>query len=96
MFRSIIAETINVVADIPNPTPEMPPGFGQFNTVMNWVMWISIGVLIIAIIAAWVWFGASKRSGEGNESAVWVGRVLIAAIGVSAASALIGAVGAFA
>ncbi|MBT2519066.1 hypothetical protein J7E29_16615 [Streptomyces sp. ISL-90] len=96
MFRSIIAETVNVVAAIPKPTPEMPPGFGNFETIMNWVMWISIGILIVAIIVAWVWFGASKNKGEGNDSAVWVGRVLISAIGISAAGTMVGAIGAFA
>lgn len=89
-LAATLTTTILPTVDLPNPTPQAPPGFEKATIVMNWVMWGGIIVLVIALISAWVFFGASKHKGEGNESAVWVGRVIIAAIGVGAAAGLIG------
>lgn len=42
MFLNILTTGISIAGNIPNPTPEQPPGTEAFTTILNWVAWAVI------------------------------------------------------
>lgn len=76
--------------DLPDPGgAKMPPGFGRFNTLLSWVMWIAFGCLIALLVIAAVRIAAGSRRGDGAEHAQSIGAVMVGAIIVSGATSLI-------
>lgn len=77
--------------DIPKPgDPQAPPGFENFTAIMGWAKWLCLGVLIICLMVAGARMGFGGRSGDGEEHAGRVGRVLMGTIIVTAAGSLVG------
>ena len=91
----ILTETVHLLStlpsDIPKPgDPEAPPGFEKFVDLMNWVKYLALGVLVMALMAAGARLGFGGRGEDGTEHAGRVGKVLIGTMVVSAAGALVG------
>lgn len=42
MFLNILTTGISIAGNIPNPTPEQPPGTEGFTTILNWIAWAVI------------------------------------------------------
>lgn len=85
----VLAASIRM--DIPMPgDPKAPPGFERFTDMMGWVKWLCLGVLIISLMAAGAKMGLGGRTGDGEEHAGRIGRVLIGVIIVTAAGSLVG------
>lgn len=42
MFFELLTTTAHIASDIPNPTPEQPPGTEGFTTILNWIAWAVI------------------------------------------------------
>ena len=81
---------LDVLADVPNPgAGTEPPGFAKFNNIMGWAKWISLGILVVALMAAGVRLAVAGRTGDGGEHVAHIGRALGGVIIVSAAFALV-------
>jgi type IV secretion system protein TrbL len=71
---------------------QAPPLSDNILQILNWVVWISISVAIISLILAWVAFGMRRRTNDASRAAGKIGIILLAVVGISAASALVAAV----
>lgn len=83
---------VDVLAVVPNPAAEQPPGFGGILTVMGWIKFgCYLACLAGLLVAAGLW--ALDRAGRGGGNHV-TGIVIavVAAIVVGAAPSLINAV----
>lgn len=74
--------------EIPNPAPAMPPGFDKFVSVMAWVKWIALIALVVILIATGVMMAVDRQG--GTEYMTKLGKIVIAAIIVTAAVAIVG------
>ena len=52
MLLQTLAFGIDLVANIPNPTPEQPPGTEGFTTILNWIAWAVILLVIAGFLAS--------------------------------------------
>lgn len=76
--------------DVPDPGPgSTPPGFDRFATVLGWVKWVSLGILVIAVMIAGVRMAFGAGRGEGGEHASRIGWVLGGVIIVSGAFSIV-------
>jgi hypothetical protein len=79
-----------ILTDVPNPgAGTAPPGFGNFTTILGWGKWISLGMLVVALMFAGARMGISSRRGEGGEHASQIGWVLGGVLVVSASFSLV-------
>jgi hypothetical protein len=69
---------------------QMPPGFEQVAAVLGWARWGAMIVCVGALIGFFGHLAMERQSGGGNGSIGWLGKILIAVIGISAAVSLIG------
>lgn len=76
--------------DLPDGAATQPPGTDKFAAVMGWVKWVAFAVLVVLLIVAFIANGKSNKRGDASEAPEWIGRILVSAIGVSAAVSLIG------
>lgn len=76
--------------DLPDGAATPPPGTGKFGDVMGWLKWVALSLLAVLLIAAFVQNGKSNKRGDASEAPEWIGRILVGAIGVTAAVSLIG------
>jgi hypothetical protein len=91
---SLVNDLSQVVAslpmDVPNPGKgEAPPGFERFTDILGWAKWLALGVLVVSLIAAGARLGFGGRSGDGEEHAGRIGRVLLGVIIVTASFSLV-------
>lgn len=76
--------------DVPNPGDgSAPPGFEKFTEVMGWVKWISLGILVIAVMVAGVRMAFGAGRGDGGEHASRIGWVLGGVIIVAGAFSIV-------
>lgn len=83
----------DVLAIVPNPAAEQPPGFGGILTVVGWIKFgCYLACLVGLLIAAALW--VLDRSGRGGGSDHFKGIVyaVVGAIAIGAAPSLINAV----
>lgn len=87
----ILVDLISQVPlEVPNPgSGTAPPGSGQFIKVMGWAKWLSLGILVVALIFAGARMGLRNRSGDGGEHGAAIGWTLGGVIVVSSAFALV-------
>lgn len=85
-------ELMNLITlSVPNPgAGSAPPGFEKFTTIMGWGKWISLGILVMALIFSGVRMAIGNRRGEGGEHAASIGWVLGGVLIVSASFAIVG------
>lgn len=75
---------------VPDPgNGSAPPGFEAFTTILGWGKYLSLGILVMALIAAGVTMAISQHRGDGSEHATQIGKVLIGVIVVSAAFSIV-------
>ncbi len=91
MLHETLHALVTLPAEMPTPgDPVAPPGMDEkFTVLMNWVKYLSFGVLIMALMAAGAMLGFGGRDTDGTQHAGRVGKVLIGAMIVSAAGVLI-------
>jgi hypothetical protein len=83
-------KALSVLADVPNPgAGTAPPGFGNFATILGWGKWISLGILVMALMIAGVSMSLASRRGDGGEHASAIGWVLGGVMVVSGAFSLV-------
>lgn len=96
MLLDHIHATVDLVTtalplEVPDPGQgSAPPGAGKFKDIMGWAKWLSLGILVVALMAAGAMLGFGGRSGDGGEHAGRIGRVLAGVIVVSAAFSAVG------
>lgn len=69
-----------VLADVPQPRGEQPPGTQGLSTVLNWTFW---GVTFLCVVGVLMVAGAmavSHRRGEGGEHLAKLGWVMGACV----------------
>ncbi len=87
-------ELANLVVEggVPEPKPgATPPGLEKFTLVMGWAKWMSLGVLVLALMFAGVKMAIGNSRGDGGEHASAIGWVLGGVIVVSAAVTIVSA-----
>ena len=52
MFLNILTTGISIAGNIPNPTPEQPPGTEGFTTILNWIAWAVIIMGVAGFLAS--------------------------------------------
>lgn len=94
-----IIETLNMIAsilpgNIPDPSPEQPPGTGGITTIISWAKWIAYAIAGIGIIFVAIRMAIQHRRGEGGEhlgSLGWVlGAVILVGGGIGIITTLAG------
>lgn len=80
-----------LLAGVPNPTPEAPPGADGLLMVLNWLAWIALamGVVGFIITGMMMMLQNSGRMGGGGESAGRLGWVMAGCIVVASAGGLV-------
>lgn len=94
MLHAVITQTINLLAQAPNPGGgKAPPGSGDFETVLSWAAWIALGMCVLGVIVAGgaMALAHSGRHG-GGEHAARLGWVLGGCIIVGSASGFVNAI----
>ncbi|MGL5829574.1 MAG: hypothetical protein ACRC0L_08410 [Angustibacter sp.] len=89
-----MTELANLVGEAKVPKPDdgvTPPGLEKFTLVMGWAKWISLGVLVMALMFAGVKMAIGNQRGDGGEHASSIGWVLGGVIVVSAAVTIVSA-----
>ena len=74
---------------MPEVTSTEPPGAAQFDTLLGWAKWISLGVCVLGLVAAGALMAFQSHRGEGSEHLSRVGMALIGVVIISAASSLV-------
>lgn len=69
---------------------KMPPGFQQVADILGWARWGALVVCIGALIGFFGHLAMERQNGGGNGSIGWLGKILVAIIGISAALSLVG------
>ncbi|MCK6211942.1 hypothetical protein KZX45_15460, partial [Georgenia sp. EYE_87] len=71
---------------------DVAPGSVQaVETVLGWVVWVSLGVAMLSLLALGAWLALAGRRGDGERHLGRVGVVLGGVVLISGASALVGA-----
>lgn len=81
----------SVVASVPNPSGEQPPGMGGINTILDWMFWLGLAACVAGLMAGGALMAIQSRRGEGSEHAGRIAMGCIGAIVIGAAGMLIGA-----
>ena len=72
---------------------DQPPGVAGLETVLGYVMWLSLGICVLAVMVAGVRLALPNRhSGELSDGVTHVGRTLLAVMVISGAVALVSGV----
>jgi hypothetical protein len=88
----LVATTLNVFAQIPNPGQgQKPPGGDQFVKLLAWGAWLAFGLCVLGVIVAGATMAIQHRQGQGGEHAARLGWVAAGCVVVGSASALVGA-----
>lgn len=74
---------------MPQVNSTEPPGAAQFDTLLGWAKWISLGVCVLGLVAAGALMAFQSHRGEGSEHLHRVGMALIGVVIISAASSLV-------
>jgi hypothetical protein len=77
-------------ADLPNPSPVAPPGFGAVTTILGWAKWAGLIAAILALIALAVMLMFNSRRGEGGEHLKTFVGILAGVMIIGAATSLVG------
>ncbi|RRD47676.1 hypothetical protein EII35_14570 [Arachnia propionica] len=86
----LVTELLNLPMKVPDPGDgSTPPGFEKFTDVLGWVKWVSLGILVMALIIAGVRMAFGAGRGEGGEHASRIGWVLGGVMIVSGAVSII-------
>lgn len=89
-MSNLLPHIVDVLGAVPKPGEgTAPPGFEKFTDIMSWVKWISLGILVMALMVAGVRLAVAGRTGDGGEHVAGIGRALGGVIIVSAAFALV-------
>lgn len=79
----------DLLGAVPDPgAGKMPPGFDSVTTIMSWVKYLSLGVLVVALMIGGARL-AFDRVGGGHEQGAAIGKTLLGVIVVSAAFTLV-------
>ena len=79
----------DLLAAVPDPgAGSEPPGFESVTTIMSWVKYLSLGVLVVALMIGGARL-AFDRMGGGHEQGAAIGKTLVGVIVVSAAFSLV-------
>lgn len=73
-----------------NTKPAMPSGFDQVAQLLGWARWGALVVCIAALIGFFAHLAMERQNGGGQGSIGWLGKILIAIIGISAAITVVG------
>ncbi|MDN6303065.1 MAG: hypothetical protein L0K12_00850 [Brevibacterium aurantiacum] len=88
MIDSLVAlsETTTLLATVPQPTPEAPPGSDGFLTVLNWIFWL---VLLAAVAGFLIQIGMLIYNAiRGNAIQGFVGILICVVAAILAGSAV--------
>jgi len=83
-------QTLFSDADLPDPTPERPPGMGGLDTLLNWAQFLGFTVAIGGLIVAGAMLALSLQQGRGTDEGVMLTKPIIGALVIAAAGAIIG------
>jgi hypothetical membrane protein len=76
--------------EVPDPgAGSRPPGFEKFTDVLGWVKWVSLGILVVAVMLAGVRMAFGAGRGEGGEHANRIGWALGGVIFVAGAVSIV-------
>lgn len=81
----------SIIASVPNPDGERPPGMGGIDDVLNWAFWLGLAACVGGLIAGGALMAIQSRRGEGSEHAGRIAMACIGAIVIGAAGMLISA-----
>ncbi|WP_418605727.1 hypothetical protein [Georgenia sp. SUBG003] len=68
-----------------------PGSVAAVETVLGWVVWISLGVAVMSLLALGAWLALAGRRGDGGRQLGRIGLVLGGVLLISGASAVVGA-----
>ena len=89
-FLELATQWLTLPMEVPDPgAGSMPPGFEKFTAVLGWVKWLSLGILVIAVMIAGVRMAFGAGRGDGGEHASRIGWVLGGVIVVSGAVSIV-------
>ena len=87
---TVLTSALDLLAAVPNPgNGTAPPGFDKFETMLGWVKYLALGVLIVSLIIAGAKLGFSESHSGGGREAAAVGRTLLGVIIVSGAFTIV-------
>jgi hypothetical protein len=86
----VLTTAAHALAQLPDPDPVAPPGFGGVGTIVAWANWVGLIAAILALIAVAVMFMFNSRRGEGGEHIKTFVSILIGVMVIGAAAALVG------
>lgn len=89
MIDTLMTLMALIPLDIPNVTPEEPPGMGGLTTILGWIAW---GVTILCVVGFLVGVGmlvVAQHNGE-RQGAQKIVVALIAVVLIGSCSALFG------
>ena len=93
MHMEALSLAADVLAAIPNPSPEEPPGGAGFLKILGWGAWIVFGLGVLGILFAAGKMMIDQKSGHGGgQHAQALGMVLVGCIVASVASGIVGGV----
>ena len=88
-----IIDTLNTsmifVLDIPNPSPQQPPGTQAFTTILGWVKWVGFALAVLSIVIVSIRMFFSQRRGEGSEHVGALGWILGGLILIGGGAAIV-------
>jgi len=93
--QDVMLAAHNAVASVPLEVPNpgdgtAPPGFAKFTSIMSWSKWVSLGVLVVALIIQGASMGFQSRRGQGGEHAGALGWIMGGVMLVWAAWSIVG------
>lgn len=68
----------------------MPSGFEKVAQLLGWARWGALVVCIAALIGFFAHLAMERQNGGGQGSIGWLGKILVAIIGISAAITFVG------
>lgn len=80
-----------VVANVPNPSGEQPPGMGGINTLLDWAFWLGLAACVAGLIVGGAMMAIQSRRGEGSQHAGSIAMACVGALVIGAAGMLVGA-----
>ena len=93
MHVEVLNLAMEVLAEIPKPSPEAPPGSGGFLKILGWGAWVVFGLAVLGIfIVAGKMMIDNKNGHGGGQHAQGLGMVLVGAVIASVASGIVGAI----
>ncbi|WP_077490896.1 hypothetical protein [Sinomonas mesophila] len=93
MHVEVLNLAMEVLAEIPKPSPEAPPGSGGFVKILGYVAWVVFGLAVLGVLTVAGKMMNDHNNGRGgSEHAQRLGQVLAGAIIASVASGIVGAI----